>query len=251
MHESSPLPLPNALHERVKQSPLAPTYDPTVVEQGWQTYWQSTMASKNRQLKNMDTGQVNPTFRMLLPPPNVTGALHLGHALTVTIQDVLARWHWMRGFHVRWLPGLDHAGIATQSVVERKLLAEQGLARTALGRDAFVAHVWQWKEQYGGRILNQMDELGALVDKSGLYFTLDAQCSTSVVHAFVTLYDKGLIYRRRRLVNWCPTLQTAISDIEVDVELGLTRVVWIGTAQDVGKAMNPQAVAGQIEGGTS
>uniref|UniRef100_M4C5V7 valine--tRNA ligase n=1 Tax=Hyaloperonospora arabidopsidis (strain Emoy2) TaxID=559515 RepID=M4C5V7_HYAAE len=216
VHCSSSLPFSKALRERVKRSPLAPTYDPTVVEQGWQTYWQTAVAATNRQLESMAIS--DKTFRMLLPPPNVTGALHLGHALTVTIQDVLARWHWMRGFHVRWLPGLDHAGIATQSVVERKLLKEKGLSRTELGRDTFVEHIWHWKEQYGGRIMEQMDELGAIVDKSKLYFTLDEQCSSTVKHAFVELYDKGLIYRRRRMVNWCPTLQTAISDIEVDVE---------------------------------
>uniref|UniRef100_A0AAV1T3D3 valine--tRNA ligase n=1 Tax=Peronospora matthiolae TaxID=2874970 RepID=A0AAV1T3D3_9STRA len=216
VHGSSSLLLSKALRDRVKRSPLAPTYDPTVVEQGWQTYWHTADAAKNRQLESMATS--DKTFCMLLPPPNVTGALHLGHALTVTIQDVLARWHWMRGFHVRWLPGLDHAGIATQSVVERKLLKEKGLSRTKLGRETFVEQIWHWKEQYGGRIMEQMDELGAIVDKSELYFTLDEQCSSAVKHAFVTLYDKGLIYRRRRMVNWCPTLQTAISDIEVDVE---------------------------------
>ncbi|POM60207.1 Valyl-tRNA synthetase [Phytophthora palmivora] len=155
---------------------------------------------------------------MILPPPNVTGALHIGHALTITIQDAIARWHRMRGFEVRWLPGLDHAGIATQSVVERKLQKEKGLSRYDLGREAFVNQVWQWNEQYGGKIMNQIDHLGAIVKKDEPYFTLDDKRSEAVVDAFVKLYDKGLIYRRRRMVNWCPTLQTAISDIEVDSE---------------------------------
>ncbi|KUF87343.1 hypothetical protein AM588_10001450 [Phytophthora nicotianae] len=214
---SSPVPLSNELRERVKHAPLAPTYDPTVVEQGWQQYWQQAL-SPNTQLKSVDTESLNKVFSMILPPPNVTGALHIGHALTITIQDAIARWHRMRGFDVRWLPGLDHAGIATQSVVERKLHKEQGLSRYDLGREAFVDQVWQWNEQYGGRIMNQIDHLGAIVKKDQPYFTLDKQRSEAVINAFVTLYEKGLVYRKRRMVNWCPTLQTAISDIEVDSE---------------------------------
>ncbi|ETL89457.1 hypothetical protein L917_11621 [Phytophthora nicotianae] len=214
---SSPVPLSNELRERVKHAPLAPTYDPTVVEQGWQQYWQQAL-SPNTQLKSVDTESLNKVFSMILPPPNVTGALHIGHALTITIQDAIARWHRMRGFDVRWLPGLDHAGIATQSVVERKLHKEQGLSRYDLGREAFVDQVWQWNEQYGGRIMNQIDHLGAIVKKDQPYFTLDKQRSEAVINAFVTLYEKGLVYRKRRMVNWCPTLQTAVSDIEVDSE---------------------------------
>jgi valyl-tRNA synthetase len=204
------------LRERVKTAPLAATYDPTIVEQGWQQYWQQAL-KPNGQLKsnNVDKSKV---FSMILPPPNVTGALHIGHALTITIQDAIARWHRMRGFDVRWLPGLDHAGIATQSVVERKLHKERGLSRYDLGREAFVDEVWQWNEQYGGRIMNQIDHLGAIVKKDQPYFTLDEKRSEAVVDAFVKLFEKGRIYRRRRMVNWCPTLQTAISDIEVDAE---------------------------------
>ncbi|KAG3171264.1 putative valine--tRNA ligase, cytoplasmic [Phytophthora cactorum] len=215
---SSPsVPLSNELRERVKHAPLAPTYDPTIVEQGWQQYWQQAL-SPNAQLKSIDTESTNNVFSMILPPPNVTGALHIGHALTITIQDAIARWHRMRGFDVRWLPGLDHAGIATQSVVERKLHKEQGLSRYDLGREAFVDQVWQWNEQYGGRIMNQIDHLGAIVKKDQPYFTLDEERSEAVVNAFVKLNEKGLVYRKRRMVNWCPTLQTAISDIEVDLE---------------------------------
>ncbi|KAF4038271.1 Anticodon-binding domain of tRNA [Phytophthora infestans] len=211
------VPLTSELRERVKHAPLAPTYDPTVVEQGWQQYWQQAL-SPNTQLKRMDTSSSNKVFSMILPPPNVTGALHIGHALTITIQDAIARWHRMRGFDVRWLPGLDHAGIATQSVVERKLHKERGLSRYDLGREAFVDQVWQWNEQYGSKIMNQIDHLGAIVKKDQPYFTLDEQRSGAVINAFVTLHEKGLVYRKRRMVNWCPTLQTAISDIEVDAE---------------------------------
>ncbi|GMF50182.1 unnamed protein product [Phytophthora fragariaefolia] len=176
------------------------------------------MATPRSNQANMATPRSDKVFRMLLPPPNVTGALHLGHALTVTIQDAIARWHRMRGFAVRWLPGLDHAGIATQSVVERRLLREHGQSRHDLGRDAFVRQVWRWHEQYGDRIMGQIDRLGAIVKKDEPFFTLDEQRSRAVTHAFVKLHDKGLVYRRRRMVNWCPTLQTAISDIEVDLE---------------------------------
>ncbi|KAE8983535.1 putative valine--tRNA ligase, cytoplasmic [Phytophthora rubi] len=211
------IPLSSELRERVKTAPLAATYDPTVVEQGWQTYWQQTLRP-SPQVESMATPPSNKVFSMILPPPNVTGALHLGHALTVTIQDAIARWHRMRGFDVRWLPGLDHAGIATQSVVERQLLKERGVSRHDLGREAFVQQVWRWNEQFGGRIMRQIDHLGAIVKRDQPYFTLDAQRSQAVVDAFVTLHDKGLVYRRRRMVNWCPTLQTAISDIEVDLE---------------------------------
>ncbi|OWZ04365.1 Valyl-tRNA synthetase, partial [Phytophthora megakarya] len=211
------VPLSSELRERVKHAPLAATYDPTVVEKGWQQYWQQALAPET-QLKINAKEPANKVFSMILPPPNVTGALHIGHALTITIQDAIARWHRMRGFDVRWLPGLDHAGIATQSVVERKLHKERGLSRYDLGREAFVDEVWQWNEQYGGKIMSQIDHLGAIVKKDQPYFTLDEKRSEAVVEAFVKLYEKGLIYRRRRMVNWCPTLQTAISDIEVDSE---------------------------------
>ncbi|CAI5709553.1 unnamed protein product [Peronospora destructor] len=214
MSSKSSVSLYSDLQQRVKLSSLAPTYDPTVVEQGWQKYWQQVL-SPTTQLKSNAKKKV---FTMLLPPPNVTGALHIGHALTITIQDAIARWHCMRGFDVRWIPGLDHAGIATQSVVERKLNKEQKLSRYDLGREAFVKEIWQYNEQYGGKIMNQIDRLGAIVKKTQPFFTLDKKRSEAVVTAFVKLYEKGLIYRRRRMVNWCPTLQTAISDIEVDTE---------------------------------
>ncbi|KAL7690461.1 putative valine-tRNA ligase, valyl/Leucyl/Isoleucyl-tRNA synthetase, editing [Plasmopara halstedii] len=211
------IPLSQELRERVKYASMASTYDPTVVEQGWQQYWQHTLGSST-QLDSEAANSSRKIFSMILPPPNITGALHIGHALTITIQDAIARWHRMRGFDVRWLPGLDHAGIATQSVVERKLMKEQGLSRHEIGREAFVDRVWQWNEQYGGKIMNQIDRLGAIVKKDQPYFTLDTERSKAVVTAFVKLHEKGLLYRGRRMVNWCPMLQTAISDIEVDLE---------------------------------
>ncbi|RLN89403.1 hypothetical protein BBJ28_00003939 [Nothophytophthora sp. Chile5] len=165
--------LSSELRERVKIAPLAPSYDPAAVEVGWQAYWQQALHSP-------DSSRHKGAFSMILPPPNVTGALHIGHALTITIQDAIARWHRMRGFDVRWLPGLDHAGIATQSVVERKLQKEHGLSRYDLGRDAFVDEVWRWNEQYGGRIMNQIDHLGAIITRDQSYFTLDEPRYTAI-----------------------------------------------------------------------
>ncbi|TMW55185.1 hypothetical protein Poli38472_013947 [Pythium oligandrum] len=205
--------LPSDIHKRVREQPLSATFDPAAVEHGWQEYWQRVIQEKRRAL-----GDDAKTFSMVLPPPNVTGALHIGHALTITIQDALARWHHMRGFKVNWIPGLDHAGIATQSVVERKLLKEEGKSKYDLGRDAFIDRVWQWNEQYGGRIMDQIDVLGAVVNKDQSYFTLDEKRSEAVIEAFVQLHERGLVYRKRRMVNWCPILKTAISDIEVDAE---------------------------------
>lgn len=152
---------------------------------------------------------------MVLPPPNVTGSLHVGHALTATLQDALARFHRMEGRRVLWVPGLDHAGIATQHVVEQRL-ARRGLHRADLGRDAFVREVWNWKEEHGGRIGEQHRRLGASLDWGREVFTLDEERGEAVTEAFVRLFDDGLIYRRRRLVNWCPHLRTAVSDIEVE-----------------------------------
>jgi len=156
-----------------------------------------------------------PPFSVILPPPNVTGFLHLGHALNHTIQDVSVRWHRMKGYNTLWLPGTDHAGIATQSVVEKKLKKE-GVSRHDLGREKFVEEIWKWKDEFGGRIVSQMKRLGDSCDWDRLTFTLDEGVSNSVRKVFVSLYKKGLIYRGKKLVNWSPKLQTAISDIEVE-----------------------------------
>jgi len=161
--------LPDALRQRVQKTPLAATYDPLVVENGWQEWWETQLASPTKSSKTQ------PKFTMLLPPPNITGALHIGHALTVTIQDALARWHRMKGYDVLWIPGLDHAGIATQSVVEKKIMKESGKTRHDLGREAFVQEVLQWNEQYGSRILNQLGRMGALLNKDKTFFTLDKE----------------------------------------------------------------------------
>ncbi len=155
-----------------------------------------------------------PQFSILLPPPNVTGRLHMGHMLNQTEMDILTRWRRMSGFRALWLPGTDHAGIATQMMVERQLTAE-GTSRQKLGREAFVERVWEWKRHYGGAILDQMKRLGASVDWSREYFTMDERLSVAVREAFVKLHEQGLIYRGAYIVNWCPRCQTAISDLEV------------------------------------
>src|ERR1700760_2430950 len=156
-----------------------------------------------------------PTYSIVLPPPNVTGILHIGHALNHTLSDILVRRRRMQGYRTLWLPGMDHAGIATQNVVEREL-AKEGLSRHDLGREAFVDRVWQWKSEYGGRILSQMRRLGDSVDWSRERFTLDDGLSRAVQTIFKQLYDDGLIYRAERIINWCPRCLTALSDIEVD-----------------------------------
>ncbi|MBX5473164.1 MAG: valine--tRNA ligase [Acetobacteraceae bacterium] len=154
-------------------------------------------------------------FTIMIPPPNVTGSLHMGHALTFTLQDVLIRWRRMQGYDALWQPGTDHAGIATQMVVER-LLAAEGLNRQTLGREAFLARVWRWKEESGGSITRQLRRLGASLDWARERFTMDPGLSRAVREVFVRLYREGLIYRDRRLVNWDPELQSAISDLEVE-----------------------------------
>ena len=191
-------------------APIAATYDPAAVEASWYEWWE------NNEFFERPASPTTPVFSMVLPPPNITGALHIGHALTVAVQDSLARWRRMRGDQVMWIPGLDHAGIATQSVVERNIFKESGLTRHDLGREAFVAKIHEWHEMYGGRINGQMRRLGASLNWPRSTFTLEPRCCRAVTETFVRLFDKGLIYRDRRIVNWCPTLNTAISDIEVD-----------------------------------
>ena len=161
-----------------------------------------------------DTGQ--ETYTIVIPPPNVTGALHMGHALTVTLQDMLIRWRRMQGKRTLWLPGTDHAGIATQMVVERALQAEEGKTRHDLGREAFIERVWQWKKQYGSRITTQLRTMGCSLDWSRERFTMDEHLSEAVLEVFVKLHEEGLIYRAERLVNWCPQSHTALSDLEVE-----------------------------------
>jgi len=190
---------------------LPKTYDPTTVEGPTYRRW------LDAGVFTADLASGRPRFSMALPPPNVTGSLHIGHALDHTYQDYLARLHRMRGDEVLWLPGMDHAGIATQNVVEREL-AKEGKTRFDLGREAFVERVWAWKAESGGRILGQMQRLGDSVDWSRERFTMDEGLSRAVREVFVSLYEQGLLYRGRRIINWCPRCLTALSDIEVEHE---------------------------------
>ncbi len=157
-----------------------------------------------------------PAFSVVIPPPNVTGQLHMGHALDETLQDILVRYKRMQGFSTLWVPGTDHAGIATQIKVEEQLRVNEGLTRYDLGREKFLERVWSWKEQYGGRIISQLKKLGASCDWTRERFTMDEGCSRAVREVFVNLYDKGLIYRGNRIINWCPHCITALSDAEVE-----------------------------------
>ncbi len=183
-------------------------FEPEHVEQRWLDAW------SEREIGTADPTSSAKPFAMVIPPPNVTGELHLGHALDQTLQDVVARWKRMAGFDVLWLPGTDHAGIATQNVVEKALQAE-GLDRRSLGREDFEKRVWQWKDKYGNRILDQIRRMGFSVDWSRVRFTLDEGMSRAVRRVFVDLYEQGLIYRGEYMVNWCPKDRTAISDLEV------------------------------------
>jgi valyl-tRNA synthetase len=187
---------------------LAKGYDPAAVEPRWAEVWE------RRAVGTPDPAGGGEPFSMVIPPPNVTGSLHIGHALDHTVQDIMARWRRMQGRDVLWLPGTDHAGIATQNVVEKQL-AEEGTSRAELGREAFERRVWAWKEEYGGRILEQIRREGATVDWSRERFTLDPGLSRAVRRVFVELWEEGLIYRGEYLVNWCPRCGTAISDLEV------------------------------------
>ena len=198
---------------------LPKAYDPTAIEDRWAEYWvrENLFAQPTPEPAPASEASARPPgegFTVLLPPPNVTGNLHMGHMFEHTESDILVRWHRMCGNRVLWVPGTDHAGIATQMLVERQVKSE-GTTRQQLGREAFVQRVWQWREHYGGAILGQMKRLGASVDWQREYFTMDDNLSVAVREAFVRLYDQGLIYRGAYIVNWCPSCETAISDLEV------------------------------------
>ena len=184
-------------------------YESQAVEVKWYDFWNKEGCF------TADPHSKKPAFSMVIPPPNVTGILHLGHVLNNTIQDILARRARMQGYEVLWLPGTDHAGIATQVVVEKRLKKEEGLSRHDLGREKFVERVWKWKEKHGGIIINQLKKLGCSCDWSRERFTMDEKYSVKVAETFVDLYNKGLIYKGKRMVNWCPVSQTALSDEEV------------------------------------
>ncbi len=193
---------------------LPKAYEPGAIETRWADYW---IKEKLFSVKTPPAGETRPVFTLLLPPPNVTGRLHMGHMLNQTQMDIIVRWHRMRGFITLWLPGTDHAGIATQMMVERDL-AKEGIKRRDLGREKFIERVWEWKKLYGGAILDQMKRLGASVDWDREYFTMDENLSHAVREVFVRLYEEGLIYRGNYIVNWCPWHETAISDLEVKHE---------------------------------
>jgi len=190
---------------------LAKSYAPQDIERKWYPAWETAGLFAP---SHADRAQ---PYCIALPPPNVTGTLHMGHAFQHTLMDVLIRWHRMKGDNTLWQVGTDHAGIATQIVVEQQLKAE-GSSRHALGREAFTERVWAWKAESGGAITQQMRRLGLSADWSRERFTMDAGLSAAVLDTFVRLFDDGLIYRGKRLVNWDPKLGTAVSDLEVDSE---------------------------------
>ncbi|MEF3254179.1 MAG: class I tRNA ligase family protein, partial [Deferribacterales bacterium] len=164
-----------------------------------------------------DENSTAPPYSIVIPPPNVTGSLHMGHALNNTLQDILIRYHKLNGYEAMWIPGTDHAGIATQNVVE-KMIHQEGLTRHDLGRDKFIERVWKWKEESGGTIIKQLKRLGAACDWDRERFTMDEGLSKAVRIVFVTLYKEGLIYQSNYIVNWCPRCHTALSDLEVEHE---------------------------------
>jgi len=211
--------------KKIMPHDLPKAYDPTAIEDHWAEYWvreklfaqpapDTASSAGNLSASEASLRSAGETFTILLPPPNVTGRLHMGHMLNQTEMDILTRWRRMMGRRALWLPGTDHAGIATQMMVERQLISE-GKTRQQLGREAFVERVWEWKRHYGGAILDQMKRLGASVDWQREYFTMDEHLSVAVREAFVRLHEQGLIYRGAYIVNWCPRCQTAISDLEV------------------------------------
>lgn len=190
---------------------LAKAYEPKVVEERWYREWETAGCFQAQVPSDKES------YSIVIPPPNITGVLHMGHALNNTLQDILCRWKRMSGYNVLWMPGTDHAGIATQNVVERQLAAE-GTSRHEIGREAFIERVWKWKAESGGQIIGQLKRLGASCDWDRERFTMDAGLSTAVREVFVRLYEEGLIYRDNRLINWCPRCHTALSDIEVEHE---------------------------------
>ncbi|NWF93447.1 MAG: valine--tRNA ligase [Syntrophaceae bacterium] len=199
---------------------LDKSYNPQQVEEKWYRYW------TEHGYFRADEDSERKSYSIVIPPPNVTGSLHIGHALNNTLQDILVRFKRMQGYNVLWMPGTDHAGIATQNVVEKQLL-EEGLDRHALGREKFIERVWKWKERSGGTIISQLKKLGASCDWSRERFTMDEGLSEAVKEVFVRLYGEGLIYRSHYIINWCPRCQTALSDLEVEHEEILGKLYYL------------------------
>ena len=190
---------------------LSSRYKPVDVEKKWYARWEGSGSF------TAECSSSKESFTIMIPPPNVTGMLHLGHVLNNTIQDILIRHKRMRGYEALWLPGTDHAGIATQNVVEKDI-AKEGLTRYDLGREKFMERVWEWKEEYGGTIIRQLRKLGSSCDWTRERFTMDEGLSRAVAEVFVKLYEKGLVYRGNYIINWCPRCQTALSDEEVEYD---------------------------------
>jgi len=191
---------------------MGTTYDPKSFEEKIYEMWEETKAFEANVNKEKEP------YTIVLPPPNITGQLHMGHALDHTLQDVLIRFKRMQGYEALWLPGTDHASIATEVKVLEHLRNTEGISKEELGRDAFLEHAWAWREEYGGRIVNQMKKLGNSCDWSKERFTLDEGCNDAVTEVFLKLYEKGYIYKGYRLNNWCPDCKTTLSDAEVDHE---------------------------------
>ena len=193
-------------------SSIPKSYDPKLVEEKWYSFWNDNGFFK------ADPNSGKKPYSIVIPPPNVTGVLHMGHALVDTLQDILIRWKRMQGFETLWVPGTDHAGIATQTVVEKHLFAKTGKRRKEFDREEFLRHVWLWKEESQSKILDQIKKLGCSCDWSRLRFTMDEHLSRAVRTCFKKMYDDGFIYRGDYLVNWDPATQTALSDDEVEHE---------------------------------
>ena len=204
---------------------LEKTYNHHDVEDRWRSsHWEALGSFHAESSSVQDNGKT--PYTVLMPPPNVTGSLTLGHVLNHTLQDIFVRYNRMTGHEALWLPGTDHAGIATQTVVERKL-KQEGVTRHDLGRKEFLDNVWQWREEYGGLILKQLRRLGISCDWRRNLFTMDEGASKAVVNAFITLYRDGLIYRGTRIINWCPVSQTALSDEEVIMKPRRDNLVYV------------------------
>ncbi|MCI6098507.1 MAG: valine--tRNA ligase [Selenomonadaceae bacterium] len=195
----------------MEENNIPKVYDPKSFEKKWYGFWEEN------KLFHAVVDEEKQPYSIVIPPPNVTGQLHMGHALDNTLQDILIRWRRMQGYNTLWMPGCDHAGIATQAKVEGAL-REEGTNRYELGREKFLERVWQWKEKFGSRIMSQLRSLGSSLDWDRERFTMDEGCSRAVREVFVSLYEKGLIYQGTRITNWCPDCNTAISDIEVEHE---------------------------------
>lgn len=206
---------PKGEKKDLSQTPMADAYHPEAVEAAWQDWWEASGFYSCDPAEAAGKSD-DEKFVMVIPPPNVTGSLHLGHALTAAVEDTLTRWHRMLGHSTLYIPGTDHAGIATQSIVEKMIMKQSNLTRHDLGREEFVKKVWEWKAEYGNRITTQLRRLGSSVDWSRERFTMDDMCSKAVVEAFNRFHEDGLLYRAQRLGNWSCALKSAISEIEVD-----------------------------------